>query len=497
MDTIKSANINCIYEKDLDNTSKVGKAFENVDKDYLYVINDFDEVIGVYYLEEFCNSKKIHIDSQLPRNCNDISDEQKLCEKIKRLSPDEILYIRKEIIKSFGDEYVCCCSSKPIAEKIIRLIFPEYNINVSFIDKVNELRENANVLFLSFRKIKLYRKMHVTKINKFVMLNNLVSDSTNRKVFYSKYPDLIKYFRNAQVGFVYAVIPEKQMLTCLSQESLDRLAGFGKADYEFTETLLGGRDSGDYISCLDQNRLSKVINNGIYKCLFDCKSEFYNVIGGMRVTTNQPDEYKHKIYVFGPCTARGAMVEDSHTIASIIQSMVNDSNMPYIVMNCGVGGGTDLNNTYRYIVSLPICPGDIVILVEEGRFFDDDDDDDAGEIITISLADAFNKALLKNEWFLDRPAHCNTEANRIISKQIMNTIYKLDQKSNSQQDAHIVQLFKGKKKIFESSLSLKKYIKSLREHKFIIGDNDVVGAITMHCNPMTKGHMYLTETSQL
>ena len=492
MEMTKLANTNYIYEKDLEDSTKVGKAFENGNLDYLYVLNSYDDIVGVFYLEDFCNLQEIYISEEIPQDNDCVSDEKKLLEKLKLLTSKELLYIRNEIVKNLGKNYVCCCSVRLLAEKILMLLFDEDYTNISIVDKVNELSEGEHVLFLSFRKIKLYRKMHTARISDFVALNNLTLDSINQKTFYEKYPDLIENFKRMQVGFIYAVIPEKKMLNCLSQESLDRIAGFGKADYEFYEVLLGGKESGDYISCIEQNRLSRVINNGIYKSLEDCKSEFYNVVGGMRVTTNQPNEYKHKIYIFGPCTARGAMVEDCHTIASIVQSMVIEYSMPYIVLNCGVGGGSDLENTYRYIVSLPICPGDIVVLVEEGQFLDDKTIDDN---YVISLADGFNKAFLKKEWFLDRPAHCNAEANRVISKQIVDKILEVYKENTLCEESQMVRLFKGKKKIYEDSIPLKRYVDYLSREKFDIENDSVVGSITMHCNPITKGHKYLIETA--
>lgn len=490
MEKIKSANTNFIFEKDINDVEKVGAAFENGNLDYLYVLDVNNNITGVCYLEDFCNSKDLIVEKQIPQMKDDFSDEQKLLKKIKLLSDKELQYVRNEIAHTLGFDCVCCCNSTDVAEEILTAIFGGESCSITIVNQVNDLKSGDKVLFLSFRKIKLYRKMHTYEIEVLIALNNLVLDSMNRKIFYDKYPDLINYFNQMQVGFIYGVIPEKRMLNCLSKEALDRIAGFGKADYEFHEALLGGCESGDYVSCIEQNRLSRVIDNGIYKSLEDCESEFYNVVGGMRVTTNQPEHFQHKIYVFGPCTARGAMVEDKNTISSILQNMVNINNLPYIVMNCGVGGGSDLENTYRYIVSLPICPGDIVVLIEEGQFLDEQTVD--GETV-ICLAEGFNRIQLKEEWFLDRPAHCNAKANEVISTQVMSKILEHEKDGKIQSDSQIVQLFKGTKRIFEDSEPLKEYIEALKKEKFRAKEEDIIGSITMHCNPMTKGHKYLIE----
>ena len=490
MEKIKSVNTNYIYKRHINDELFVNEAFENGDLDYLFVKDDTDTVIGIYYLEDFCNSKDKRIEKNIPLTKETISEERRLLDRIKRLSDAEVKYVRDEITRKMGLDCVCCCSAALIAEEILTIIFGNLASHVSIVDRISSLQQDDKVIFLTFRKIKLYRRTHTNEIQSLIALNNLVLDSINRKVFYDKYPDLINNFKQMQVGFVYGIIPEKEMLTCLSKRANERLAGFGNADYEFHEELLGGRESGDYISCMEQTRLSRVVNNGIYKFLEDCCSTYYNVVGGMRVTVNQPTDYENTIYVFGPCTARGALVEDKNTIASILQKMVNEKGLPYIVLNCGVGGGTDLENTYRYIVSLPIKPGDCVILVEEGQFLDETTIDGTS---ILKLADGFNKEQLKQEWFLDRPAHCNADANIVISNQIIERIVQYSNENSIQPDSQIVQLFKGTKKIFEDSEPLKKYVKSLRIQKFDTDESSVIGSITMHCNPMTKGHKYLIE----
>lgn len=491
MEKIKSVNTNYIYKYELENQLLVGNAFEASELDYLYVKNSDESVVGICYLEDFCNSNKIEIHEDMPPIEIIISEEQRLLDSIKSASDDEITYIREKIIGKFGFDFVFCSEQKAIAYEIADIIFGDSVPRIQVVNMVRDLKTDYNVVFLSFKKIKLYRKMYSEKIRALVALRNIVLDSRNRTVFREKYSDLFEYFGKMQIGYLYGIIPEDDTLTCLSQRSLDRIAGFGKADYEFYEELLG-KCSGDYFSCLEQNKLSRVVSNGIYKTLVDCSSDFYNVVGGMRVTTDQPNKFENTIYVFGPCTARGAMVEDKNTIASILQRKVNKLGLPYNVMNCGVGGGSDLENTYRYVVTLPIKPNDYVVLIEEGKFLEDTMID--GENI-IRLSDGFNQNKLEGEWFLDRPAHCNTAANGVISNQILEKLLQFTEKRKIGIDTDLVRLFKGKQKIFEDSEELKEYISSLKEQGFVLGQYDVVGSIAMHCNPMTKGHKYLIETA--
>ena len=89
-----------------------------------------------------------------------------------------------------------------MAEEILTAIFGGESFSITIVNQVNDLKSGDKVLFLSFRKIKLYRKMHTYEIEALIALNNLVLDSMNRKIFYDKYPDLINYFKQMQVGFI-------------------------------------------------------------------------------------------------------------------------------------------------------------------------------------------------------------------------------------------------------------------------------------------------------
>ena len=76
MEKIKSANTNFIFEKDINDVEKVGAAFENGNLDYLYVLDVNNNITGVCYLEDFCNSKDLIVEKEIPQMKDDFSDEQ-------------------------------------------------------------------------------------------------------------------------------------------------------------------------------------------------------------------------------------------------------------------------------------------------------------------------------------------------------------------------------------------------------------------------------------
>lgn len=491
MEEIKLANINSIYDYELHDESVIVRHFESTNDNFLYIKNKHGNIIGIYNLDDFCKNDKVLIEKNIQTINESIAEEYKLLNKIKNLSKEELLYIKNTIIERLSeDNIVCCCQHIQVAKFILNIIFENKASNIKIYNSILQLKENENVIFLSFKMIKLYRKFHYKNIKKFVILYNLVKECINKSFYYENYPNLINYLDTMNIYFFYGIIPDETDLNNLSERSKKRICGLENINYKLYSEILGGKNSKDYIASIQQNSLSQIISNGIHNILVDCNSEYYNVIGGMRVTSYQPKEYNNIIYIFGPCIVRGVLVEDSNTIPSIVQKFLNYSSIPYLVMNCGLGGGTDLYNTYRYILSLPLKPGDIVILIEEGNFIEDNDIKNN----IFKLAECFNNTYIDKEWFLDRPAHCNAIANEIIATQIAIKIKSIAHKNkNSIIPDTTLRL---NNKFYPNSNEISAYVRMLKEKKFtIINNNSIIGAIAMNCNPMTKGHKYLIEQS--
>ena len=473
----------------LDNHDYISSLFDKLKKDVLEVIDDNGNQVGLLYLEDFCNNQAPKLVSR-PVDYTNIQHkfEEELLSQVQSLSETDIKYIATIIANKLSRRFVCCCDKKDVAIQILARIFncKEYDIRCT--ESIFDLYDGDNVLFLSFNKIKLYRKAHKCRIRSLLALNNIILDSQNRVTFYNKYKDLLDSLSSIGVGCFYGIIPEAEHLTCISESARMRVAGYGRADYAFCADMLGGKMSSDFLACLNQNDLCHVIDNGIYNSLQDCNGHFYNVVGGMRMTVGQPTKFSHTVYIFGPCTARGAMVSDENTIASFLQKHFNQAGGDWIVLNCGVGGGTNLENSYRYVLSLPIKPGDVVIFIESGSFLEDETID--GKTV-FRLSDEFNSRGPSGEWFLDRPAHCNAEANQIIADVLFRRVIAHVHTKGRSADITTLNRFRSPKKIFSESRELKLYINEISCHRFNNKKNESVGAILMHCNPMTRGHKYL------
>ena len=480
---------NYLHLSELTKNSRIASLFDNLNVDALEVRDDEGNQIGLLYLEDFCN-KQVPTVIPAPTNYTNFQHkfEKELLSQILDLSDTDIKYITTFITKKLGRSFVCCCNKNDIATQILMRIFNHKEFNIRYTESIFDLYDGDNVLFLSFNKIKLYRKAHKGRINSLLALNNVVLDCKNRAIFYTKYKDLLDTLSSIGIGCFYGIIPEAECLSCISESARRRVAGYGRADYTFCADMLGGEKSSDFIACLDQNERCHVIDNGIYKSLQDCSGKFYNVTGGMRMTIGQPTKFSHTAYVFGPCTTRGAMVSDENTIASFLQERFNQAGGDWIVLNCGVGGGSDLENSYRYVLSLPLKPGDIVFFIESGNFINDETID--GKTI-FRLSDELNNQSPIGEWFLDRPAHCNADANRIIADAFFRRAVAHIHATGKSADITALNRFKSSKKIFSDSNELKLYISEISRSKFNMTNSETAGAILMHCNPMTRGHKYL------
>jgi hypothetical protein len=70
--------------------------------------------------------------------------------------------------------------------------------------------------------------------------------------------------------------------------------------------------------------------------------KYRNVINNFRLTTNQPNNYKNTIYIFGNSITFGIGSEDSETIPSCLQRIINQhfkNNKEWCIMNCANHAG--------------------------------------------------------------------------------------------------------------------------------------------------------------
>lgn len=103
----------------------------------------------------------------------------------------------------------------------------------------------------------------------------------------------------------------------------------------------------------------------------DHHSEYVNIVNGERRTLNQPQEYENKVYILGSCIAYGDRCDDSTTIASKLQLLLNRKyGDRYCVCNYAAVQ-VPINNCIPLLKNLNIQKGDKVIYVDMPRILID------------------------------------------------------------------------------------------------------------------------------
>lgn len=237
-----------------------------------------------------------------------------------------------------------------------------------------------------------------------------------------------------------------------------------------------------------------VIRNGAgLQVSGDYRSPKYNVIDGHRVTTDAPESYVGKIYLFGKSQVIGYGAEDKDTIASQLQRMVNQySKDKYLVVNEGVSGESD-TDTIRHINSIDYQPEDIfVYLIAKRRCYRQKCEYKYGNIK--KLAEEFDAIPDRPSMFLDTIPHLNYLGNEVVASAIFHDIeQELSIHPQISRQSESVEGTPQKAFLYEEQV--KNSLERLSEYKIENASGYRVGSIVMNCNPFTLGHRYLIETA--
>ena len=226
----------------------------------------------------------------------------------------------------------------------------------------------------------------------------------------------------------------------------------------------------------------------------DFSSQYVNTGGGIRVTTGQPPQYDHSVFVLGGCLAFGVAASDDKTISSYLQSELNKYAPGYrfIVHNYGyylMQEETDRSmEMFDVLESLPVRAGDIVLILHppiEGIPFVDMSNaakrpHKYGEVFFCvdhytpagyrMMADKLYEYLEENKYFQENATDCVQVSHSSDKNQTDLSGTGFDESTL--------------KELNEYKASLREIYDSIRPR---------IGAIVMNCNPFTKGHRYLIE----
>ena len=315
------------------------------------------------------------------------------------------------------------------------------------------------------------------------------------------------YLESKGVKLLYVELPDARKIKGLNDFEKERINKWSfdfnkyKEELPKLKRLYGDDISEDYILSIFDGGV--VVQGAKRKVLLDFESANQHIINGHRLTLNQPVKFKNVIYTHGACTWRGTGVEDGETIASYLQSSINEHyENSYKVVNSAIGRGSTIKDDIVSIKEQDYKEGDIIILGPFG--FDVSGLDKAfwGRmgIGFLETSSVFDRPHSYGEWFNDSTLHTNKRGNIVLADRIFNKLQELGwlSKSNgecrnkkSSNDIGREQLRKGTR-IYGDNPELIKYIDTLKP--YYRGDNNSInGAIVMNCNPFTLGHRYLIE----
>lgn len=244
----------------------------------------------------------------------------------------------------------------------------------------------------------------------------------------------------------------------------------------------------------------------------DRTSRYVNVIEGSRLTHHNPDTYDNNVYMVGHCGVYGYGVDDSRTIPSLLQKLLCDypgKTLNYRVVNRGIWGAGASNpyTIFNNLRQLSLKCDDIVIifnnqLVETEKktqlskyrynmfkdryieFYDDP-----------SLQTANYRPL-----FIDGVGHLSHRGFALAAKVLFKHIFEKTSESCSAapqsevNDSRLAYETAEQKNVpVTINKTMDEYIIFLKKH--LKTGKTCNGAIVMNCNPFTKGHRYLIETS--
>jgi [citrate (pro-3S)-lyase] ligase len=226
----------------------------------------------------------------------------------------------------------------------------------------------------------------------------------------------------------------------------------------------------------------------------DKQDPYVNVVNGTRVTHDQPRDYDGTIHLFGHSAIFGVGAEDSGTVASHLQRMINEyakkeNLLPRLVMNCANFSFRSFHDMYPYIDTFTFKKGDMIVIpsfpyhheiAEEYGF------------IVCKPQPAFERPHDMGEVFVDQ-GHMNSDGYRKVAEVLFGTFqengllsgdYEYIEASDSAGNGSTEQTDKN-------AAGLREYKDMLAQmHREVFGR---VGALVMNCNPFTLGHRYLVE----
>ncbi len=211
---------------------------------------------------------------------------------------------------------------------------------------------------------------------------------------------------------------------------------------------------------------------------------------GKRLTANQPEKFKNRIYFMGPCHFAGLFASYDKTIESYLQKMLNEHKLPYRVENESQRVAFRYQDMFYNLNKLNPAPGDIVFLWLTNNLH-------ADNIPFVDLSDAFDPPQdYRKLYIVDR--HFNEQGYKVLAEKFFEILtennFFRDKEYDYPMPPPVYHRYgipswaeqSGAEDSFVSK-ELENYKKQLKAKR------PKIGALVMNCNPFTLGHKYLVE----
>ena len=250
----------------------------------------------------------------------------------------------------------------------------------------------------------------------------------------------------------------------------------------------------EYIASIRDIPLDTVLRNDVYY-MADVQAPYKHIVNGIRLTTDAPQSHTNAIHCFGPCHMDGYLVEDSLTIPSQLQRLVNASplsNKTYRLFNHGVNG-TRLSHAAKRISQTPIKKNDIVIVMNMQYPSPSVYADDApAGVYFCDLVPGFDRPHEYGEVFSSCFGHTSHRGYALIAKR-MHKVMKETLGGGKISPRRQATSKKSTDETTTIDASIEAYLDYLQAEKVKIKGK--AGAIVMNCNPFTLGHRHIIATA--
>ena len=219
----------------------------------------------------------------------------------------------------------------------------------------------------------------------------------------------------------------------------------------------------------------------------DNPNPLVGIKNNQRITTHQPEHYVNKIYFVGTCHQYGINAPFDKTIASYLQKMLVDNNLPYRVENLSQRYFNRYQDLFYNLVKLAPKPNDIIFVYVAGI--------SARSLPLFDVRDAFKFHDYNDVWITH--GHSNEVGYKILAEHFFELLTRENFFKDNEfhyppppQPPHRYGIPHENSSpattLFDSE-ELEAYKKNLRGHRLKIG------CLTINANPFHLGHEYLVE----